>query len=43
VELVVVEEAMMCAVVAPFALGASPPSLGASPDAPVASVHVYLP
>ena len=35
--------AVVLAAVAPFAPGASPPSLGTSPDAPVTSVHAYLP
>jgi hypothetical protein len=43
---VVVEEAMVLAAVAPFALGPSPPSSfvapGASLDAPVASTPAYL-
>jgi hypothetical protein len=43
VELVVVVEAVVVAAVAPFALGASLLSLGASPDAPIASAHEYLP
>jgi hypothetical protein len=42
---VVEEEAMVLAAVAPFALGAFPPSspafLGASPDASVASAPAY--
>jgi hypothetical protein len=42
---VVVVEAMVLAVIAPFALGTSPPSspalLGASLDAPIASAPVY--
>jgi hypothetical protein len=40
---VVVVEAVVLAIVAPFALGASLLSLGTSPDAPVASAHAYLP
>jgi hypothetical protein len=35
--------AVVLAAVAPFALCASLPSIGASPDAPVASVHAFLP
>jgi hypothetical protein len=43
---VVVVEAMVLAVIAPFALGTSPPSspalLGTSLDAPIASAPVHL-
>jgi hypothetical protein len=35
--------AVVLAAIAPFALGASLLSLGASPDAPVASARAYLP
>jgi hypothetical protein len=46
VELVVVMEAMVLVAIAPIFLDASPPSslvfLGASPDAPIASVPAYL-
>jgi hypothetical protein len=40
---VVVVVAVVLAAVAPFALGASPPFLGATPNAPVTSAHAYLP
>ena len=42
VELVVVVEVVVVAVVAPFAPSASPPSLGTSPDAPVACERACL-
>jgi hypothetical protein len=35
--------AVVLATVTPFALGASLLSLGASPDAPIASARAYLP
>jgi hypothetical protein len=35
--------AVVLAAVAPFAPGASPPSLGASLGVPAASTHVYVP
>jgi hypothetical protein len=37
------EEAMVLAAVAPFAPGASPPSLGASLGVPVTSTRAYPP
>jgi hypothetical protein len=43
VELVVEVVAVVLVAVAPFALGTFLLSLGASPDAPVTSVHAYLP
>jgi hypothetical protein len=39
----VVVEVVVVAAVAPFDPGASPSFLGASPDAPIASVRAYLP
>jgi hypothetical protein len=40
---VVVVEVVVVAAIAPFAPGASPPSLGTSSDAPIAFVRAYLP